>query len=348
LKNKRPLFYVLGALAVAALLAWASHRTHFQWSVLGNQMRHLSWAHIALGFGLIYIAFVVRSVRWARFLKPRRPTGPLELLGTQVIGFTAVALLGRVADLTRPYLVARKTRSDLSMQVAVYTLERMFDMGSMATVFAFALLFAPDRATLPHPEIARKAAFGALLVTVGLVAVAVAIRFSGESIARWVESRLRSARGLALAAKVRAFRDGLAVIGTIGDFLAGAGLSLLMWALIVSAYLSAARAFTGSPVLASMTLARCVVMMAASMASSVVSIPVLSWFAQIFAIQQTLQQIFGVAPEPALGCAAMVLLVSFLSVVPVGLLWAHFDRISLKDVAHESEHLAEEPVGTRA
>jgi hypothetical protein len=347
LKSKRPLLYVLGAAALAALLAWASHRTHFQWSVLGEQMRHLSWGHVVFGMALIYLAFVVRAVRWSRFLKPRRPTGSFELLGTQVIGFTAVALLGRVADLTRPYLVARKTRSDLSMQVAVYTLERMFDMGSMATVFALALLFAPDRATLPHPEVARKAAFGALLVTIALVGIAIAIRFSGESIARWTEGRF-ARRGAALAAKVRAFRDGLSVIGTLGDFLAGAGLSLLMWGMIVTAYLSAARAFTGSPVLSSMTLARCVVMMAASMASSVVSIPVLSWFAQIFAIQQTLQQIFGVAPEPALGCAAMVLLVTFLCVVPAGLLWAHFDRISLKAVSQESEHLSEEAVGSRA
>ena len=32
-----------------------------------------------------------------------------SLLGTQVIGFTAVALIGRVADPVRPYLVAKKT-----------------------------------------------------------------------------------------------------------------------------------------------------------------------------------------------------------------------------------------------
>jgi hypothetical protein len=35
------------------------------------------------------------------------------------------------------------------------------------------------------------------------------------------------------------------------------------------------------------------------------------------------------------------LLVSFLSIVPVGLIWAQFDHISLRKVTHESEQVGE-------
>jgi hypothetical protein len=253
-----------------------------------------------------------------------------------------VALLGRVADLARPYLVARKTRVPLSLQVAIYTIERMFDLGTMAVIFALGLLLAPDRATLPHPEIARKVAMGALGASAALVVLAMAVRLSGEAIARWLEAKMNSKAGSSIAAKIRAFRDGLQSLSSMGDFLQAAGLSLLMWCVIAAAYLASVRAFTGSSILQGMTFARCVVLMAASMASSVVPIPVVSWFAQVLALQQTMIRIFGVQPEPALACGAGLLFVTFLCIVPVGLVWSRFEHVSIKEVSAESEHLTEE------
>jgi hypothetical protein len=50
----------------------------------------------------------------------------------------------------------------------------------------------------------------------------------------------------------------------------------------------------------------------------------------------------GVAPEPALGAGAMLLTVTFLSIIPVGLIWSRFEKVSLKSVAIESEHTEEE------
>ena len=65
---------------------------------------------IALGAGCIYVGYVFRSVRWAYLLRHNKKVHPLSLLGTQVIGFTAVALIGRVADPVRPYLVVEEDR----------------------------------------------------------------------------------------------------------------------------------------------------------------------------------------------------------------------------------------------
>ncbi len=55
---------------------------------------------------------------------------------------------------------------------------------------------------------------------------------------------------------------------------------------------------------------------------------------------------FGVAAEPATACAATLLLVTFLSIVPVGLIWAQFEHVSLRKITVESEH-AEEEAGSR-
>ena len=83
------------------------------------------------------------------FLAPTKKVSAGSLLGSQFIGFTAVALFGRLADLTRPYLVARRMGLPLSSQMAVYTIERMFDLGAAAMIFSSALAFTPKAYAAP-------------------------------------------------------------------------------------------------------------------------------------------------------------------------------------------------------
>ena len=77
------------------------------------------------------------------------------------------------------------------------------------------------------------------------------------------------------------------------------------------------------------------------MAASTVQLPVIGWFTQIAAVEAVFQGFFGVRPEPALGCSAMLLIVTYLSVVPGGLIWARREQISLREVAAESGHAGE-------
>jgi len=137
---------------------------------------------------------------------------------------------------------------------------------------------------------------------------------------------------------------------TPGDFAVTLGLSLAMWALISLSYLEIARAFVASPQLAGLTLAKCMLLMASSMAVSGFQLPVLGWFTQIGAVAAAMSGFFGVAAEPATACAATLLAVTFLGIAPVGLIWARFEHVSLRKVTAESEHAeeelaADEPVG---
>jgi hypothetical protein len=84
------------------------------------------------------------------------------------------------------------------------------------------------------------------------------------------------------------------------------------------------------------------VMMAASMAGSVVQLPVLGWFTQIAVTTGVMQKIFNVQPEPALACGAMLLIVTFMSVIPLGLIWARIEHVSLKKVSQESEEFVQD------
>jgi hypothetical protein len=346
--KKHPwIMYIVGAILVGAL-GWLIHtRVHFQWNVFRDELQHVDWRRIVFAIAMVGFCYWLRAARWAVLVKPQKKVTSFALLGSQVIGFTAVALFGRLADLVRPYLVAKRTSLPITSQIAVYTVERMFDLGAMAMIFSGALLLAPDRATLPHHEALQHAALGGLAVTVALAIFAISVRASGRAVAGLAEKSLGSfspALGHSVGTKIHAFRDGLDSIATWGDFLRSLALSLLMWGLITAAYLETTRAFVLSPELSAMTLARCMVLMAASMVGSVVQLPVLGWFTQIGVTTGVMQKVFNVQFEPALACGTMLLIVTFMCVIPVGLIWARIEHVSLKKVSEQSEQLGHEDV----
>jgi uncharacterized protein (TIRG00374 family) len=344
LKQKRWILWLLVTVALVVLVLFIRARVQFSWSVFGEQLKQADWRKFAIAIVFIYAGYVLRAVRWAIFLKPVKRVSPFSLLGSQVIGFTGVALFGRLADLVRPYLVARRTKLSVGSQVAVYAIERMFDLGSMALIFSLTLLFAPDRNTLPHHELMVRVAKVGFVGTILLAAFAVLVRVSGGVLATFTEKTIGSLSqgiGTSIADKIRAFRGGLDTLDSFQDFLLALVVSLAMWGMIVFAYLETTWAFVNSPELSQMSLSRCMVLMAASMGGSMFQLPVIGWFSTILVTSATMHAWLGVAPEPSLGAGAMLLVVSFLSIIPVGLIWSRFEHVSLKQVAEESEQAEE-------
>jgi hypothetical protein len=148
--------------------------------------------------------------------------------------------------------------------------------------------------------------------------------------------------GRAIGEKIRLFRAGLDTLRSFSDFAIASSLSLSMWGLISLAYFEIIRAFVHCPQLAGLTLAKCMLLMAWSMAASIFQLPVLGWFSQIGFVAAAMSGFFGVAAEPATACAATLLVVTFLSIAPVGLVWARFEHVSLRKITVESEHAEEE------
>ncbi|MGO9318932.1 MAG: lysylphosphatidylglycerol synthase transmembrane domain-containing protein [Terracidiphilus sp.] len=331
-------------LALVALGVYAQHRHPFHWHTFVEHLALADWGKIAIAFGCIYLGYVFRSVRWAFLLRHIKKVPPFSLLGTQVIGFTAVALIGRVADPVRPYLVAKKTGLPLSNQIAVYIVERLFDAGAMAVLFSSVILLAPA-GTLPHPETFRKFGFGGLAGTIAGALFLMALRLQGDKMARFLENifgKFSPRAGQAVGHKIRAFHKGLDTLRSFSDFAIASLLSLAMWGLITVTYLVGTKAFVPAQQQASVTLPKCMVLMVSSGAASLVQLPVLGWFTQIGAVMLTLQALFGMTAEAATACAATLLVVTFLGIVPVGLIWARFEHVSLRKVAAESEHAEEE------
>ena len=355
--------WILGLVVLAALgaLAWyGRNRIHFDFGEFWSQFARAEWTRFAIALACIYAGYVFRSVRWAWLLRHNQRVPVFSLVGTQVIGFTGVALIGRVADLMRPYLISRKTGLPLSSQIAVYVVERLFDMGTIALIFSIALMSVPEADLLKAIDRSRALSYvfehesrwlalfifrfsGIILTLLGALFL-VGVRWSGEAIASVAERSVglvSKKLGHAFGAKIRAFHTGLDTIRSFSDFAATAALSLAMWALITLAYVDIMRAFVASPQLAGISFGKCVLLMVVSGGASLIQLPVIGWFSQIGIVAAAIAGFFGVALEPATACAATILLITFLSIVPAGLIWAQFENVSLRKVAAESEHSGE-------
>jgi uncharacterized membrane protein YbhN (UPF0104 family) len=343
MKRSRQFWGGILILMLAVLVYLFHGRIHFDVRSFLIEIRHVSVAHVAAGVVLIYACFWLRAVRWALFLRPQKHVHARTLLGSQFIGFTAVGLFGRLADLTRPYLIAKRTRLPVSSQVAVYTVERMFDMGSAALIFSTALAFMPKTPPMPHAEVIARLGRGSLLATLALAVFAVVLRMTGEKAARSAQTvfgAISTKLGESVAEKIRGFRDGLRVVTSVGELIYAAALSLTIWGLIAMAYVESVHAFADTPQLAQMSFAQTMLLMASSIAGSVVQLPVVGWFSQMGVTAAAMTGLFGVKVETATACGAVIFAVCSLSVIPAGLIYAQVERVSLKKVAEASAEAA--------
>jgi uncharacterized membrane protein YbhN (UPF0104 family) len=325
-------------IVLAVLVFLFRSRVHFDWVTFWQQLRYVSAGHVFAGIALIYATYYLRAVRWAVFVSSTKKVSPTSLLGSQFIGFTAVALFGRLADLTRPYLVARRLGLSLSSQVAVYTIERMFDLGAAAVIFSCALAFTPKG--LPHHEVFVKAGVLSMGATIAIAVFAGAVRVAGPTIARFARGTvglLSKSAGESIATKIVGFRDGLNALSSARDFGVVALLSLAMWGMIGLAYLETAHAFVHTPELSGLTFSRAMLLMAASIGGSLLQLPIIGWFTQIAVTATAMHTFYGAPIEAATACGAILLVVTFLCIIPTGFIYSQVEHVSLKKVTQESE-----------
>jgi uncharacterized membrane protein YbhN (UPF0104 family) len=334
-KNNVLALVVLVALTLVVYLNRS--RIHFDWATFWLQLRYVSLGHLATGLALIYATYWLRAWRWAVFLSPTKQVSPNRLVGSQFIGFTAVAIFGRLADLTRPYLLAKRVDLSLSSQIAVYTIERMFDLGAAAVIFSSAMAFTPKG--LPHHDLFVKVGVGSLVVTIAIAIFAVVVRLAGAAVAAFARStigRLSKPAGESFATKLLGFRDGLNTLASFKEFLLVLLISLTMWGMIGAAYYQTAHAFVHTPELANLSFSRTMLLMAASIGGGLLTLPVIGWFTQIAAMAAATQAFYGAPIEAATACGALLLIVTTLGIVPAGLIFAQIEQVSLKQVAEKS------------
>lgn len=340
--HRKALIVIALLLFVAAGLWMARGRVHFDWNNLLVQLRAVDWRPVGLAIAAIYLSAVFRAWRWRLLMGDVGTGSSAALVPAQFIGFTVVGLFGRVADLARPYLIARRTHTAIATQLAVYSIERACDLAAAAILFSVTLAFAPR--DMPHHKDFVRAGLISLGATLFLALFALAVRFAGEALAAFARRGLRLISpdfAEAAATRILDFRDGLRAIATAGQFFGSLLWSLVCWALIAYAYYATAHAFRSSPPLADLTVAGTMLIMATSMGGSLLQLPVVGWFTQIGFLAAALHLLFDVPLEVASACGALLLVVLNLSIVPAGLIFAKLEGVGLRAAAHSGEQVAE-------
>src|SRR5208282_5578282 len=348
MNKKRYVVYTI-VFVVLAVLIYLQFRTyrHFDWAKLFQF--GLSWRHIVHGVLYIYFAYFLRAVRWKIFLRPvRKDASILGLVPPTMIGFTGLALLGRAGEMIRPYLIARRHNLPVASQVAVWAVERIFDVGAF-TLLMLAGIFLPSKLrtfTLAAPPDVRHwihlTGYALIVLVLGLLSGAVLIAYRGNRIAQWVEERfahLAENLGHRVAQKIREFTVGLNTIQGPVAFLELSAVSLAMWWVIALAYKEVTHAY-GAP-MAAMSTTKVLLLMGSGMIGSLVQLPGVGGGSQLATIS-ALDHVFKIVPkELTVSCGIMLWLVTFFAVVPVGLLLSHFERLSLRKLSAETERAEE-------
>jgi uncharacterized protein (TIRG00374 family) len=322
---------------VVALLGWKLGTTQFDWKGFAHSLRAVNLRLISLAFVVVNLNNPLRAMRWALFLRPalrsagRRPKWT-ELVGAQFIGFTALALFGRLGELVRPLLISRRTGLTFSSQIAVVAVERVFDLMAFGLIFAVNLLVATNLRGIPYLS---KAGYFIAAMTLFLVVFVVLVRVAGEALAHAAErviGMVSTSAGESMRDKILGFQSGLNVIDSFADFALAASLSFVIWITIAIAYILVIQAFP-DPVRA-LTPGHTIVLMGFSIAGSALPIPGGSgaWAGNTYALG-----LFGIPGEFAASAGLLLWIVLNMSVVPGGLLFSRLEGISLRSIVTRSE-----------
>ena len=336
-------------LAVLIYLQYRHWRT-FDWGTFWSQTHRIKKIHVLHGIALIYLGYGMRAWRWKIFLQPLRPKiTTADMISPTLVGFTGIALLGRAGEFIRPYLIARRTDLPFSSQLAVWGVERIFDLGAFTILMLLAIFLPSALQSIPHPEYYRRFKEAGFLLTAGVAlttVAAVVVRRNGETVAAWVEQRfshLSSGFGHRLGQKVREFGMGLNTIDGPMSFISLTLVSVGMWYLIALAYQEVTHSY-GADALA-IPVSQLLILMFASMLGSLLQLPAVGGGSQMATIA-TLSSVFDVPPEMAASCGILLWLVTFAAVVPSGLLLAHRERLSLRKLSVESHQAEQSEIAT--
>jgi uncharacterized membrane protein YbhN (UPF0104 family) len=334
---------MIAALAAAAM--WLIYHDlgsrGFDWRLALFSLTQVRAGWLMLAVAGIYSSYWGRALRWAVFLRPLKPDPSMgNLLSATVIGFTAIALLGRPGEFVRPYLIAIKEKVPLASQLAAWLLERIADLLMVLLLFGFALARVGPSAEMDGSRLRWLLTEGGKLVVFATGAILILLVFFRHFTApahRWLNRALRflpEKMFVRLDRVVAAFMRGIESTRSDGAMLLVLAYSAFAWFLIIASYWCLAMAFRDF----NLTIVDVVVLMGFVSLGASVQIPGIGGGIQVAAIL-VLTELFGVRLERATAFAFLVWILTFAAVIPVGLVltmregfeWGKLRRLSLNN-----------------
>jgi uncharacterized protein (TIRG00374 family) len=292
-----------GILAVVLLVVL----THVQLDY-GASLRAISQTNLAiyaLAIAAFYLSFVIRTVRWEVLLRNTGESNRFgELFHIVILAWFANCVLpAKMGDFYRAYLLRQQTEVSGSKGLGTIFSERALDFLVLMSLLVISGLIS-FRATVPHRFV--PAFIVGMLICAGLIAGLLVIRYSEGRFSRFLPERLRE--------RAARFKHGLlsAFAGRLPLLLA---LTIMVW------MAESARLFLvvqALPLHISLSLAQ--VVFIALVASLLTTIPALP--GGLVLVEGGIIAVlafFGLSPENAFSVAILDRLISYWSLIGVGL-----------------------------
>ena len=311
----------------------ASTWRHFSWSVFWNNSRDVSLPYALAAIAMTYTGFVLRAMRWQVFLRPMKQVPGIRLLGPTIIGFTGLALLGRLGELVRPYLIARKERLSFSSQIAVLAVERVFDAVSVGSLIAVFLAFSPELKSLPYLAQFREGIVILVILATSFGLVLILLASRGQSLSNALQRALAPvSRHLAQQASqyLRVFSSELNMVRDTKSLAQIIILSITMWFVSGVSQLATVHAFAGAR---QITLGGGVLLLGFGILGALVQVPG-GGSQQLIAIA-ALVRMFGLSAELAVSCSILGWLTILMAPVPAGLVLLRYEGLTLRDLSRQ-------------
>ena len=139
--------FLLILIAIGAVIAYRWSDSSFDWSVFYTSLWNLQPVWLTVSIAATFATFWIRAVRWQVLLHPVKnvPLGPLTSIN--LVGFSAIFLLGRAGEVIRPLWLTRRERIPLTVSVATLVVERFLDFVMIVVLFGWTLLLLKTPAT---------------------------------------------------------------------------------------------------------------------------------------------------------------------------------------------------------
>ena len=336
---------MLGAvllLVAVVLLRSELRKQGFHWSVFVATLARLDWLWLTAAVALALAAYYGRVLRWAVLLKPLQPSpNRWKLFSATLIGFTAVTLLGRPGEFVRPYLISVQERVPFSSQIAAWVLERIYDLLMALAIFGFALSRVRHLADA-GPVLSWILGVGGWIVYCVSAACLIALAMI-RSFSEPMRHRLMDALGFLSEHHLdRAGRFLTALVQGAESMRSATSIMLLVaytvleWVLIAFCYYCVTRAY-GAEI--QFTVSDVLIFLGFASFGAVVQIPGIGGGVQVVSVL-VLTKIFGLPVELATSMAVLIWLVSFVTVVPFGLVLALHEGLSWRKLRELEREVA--------
>lgn len=286
------------------------------------EVRRADTLLLALSVVITALTYTIRAYRWQFLLAPIGRTRYWVAFETTVIGFAANSIIpGRVGEVLRPYLLARRESLNATSAFATIILERVLDLVAVLILFAVFVFSAASGALSGDPSqlalvkfggaIAAGSAVGGLIVLFVLAGHPERLGRAALRVERVLPQRLAGM----LAGFVETFAQGLAVMRDPMRLAVSLVLSFPMWMSIAAGIWLNSRAFhitfpyTGS----FLVMTVLVVGVAAPTPGGVGAFHA--------AYQFAVTTFFGAPFDRAVGAALVMHAVSFVPVTALGLIF---------------------------